>query len=170
MANKSPRKVAKKKTAKKVASRKAPAKKAAASKSGPPAKKRTAKKTTTRKSPAKKTTRKAPAKRSGGAGGFHRELDDNGFVVGTDSAKIAEILLEGGVDRNDINAKAEKAIGGVTRNDTDKNVPALVSGVLNRLLRAGYSVESSWQLTAPAKKKTASKKAPAKKARKRTRS
>lgn len=159
---------------KRVAKRSAPRKKAAAKKTAPakrkPVKKAPAKKTTAKKSPptkrkttaprkktaAKKTAtrKKAPAKKSTGQrGGFHRELDEHGFVVGGDSSTIAAMLLEGGADRSDINAKVAKKIGTVTRNDTERNVPALVSGVLKRLEEQGYKVESSFVVVPPARRK-----------------
>lgn len=104
------------------------------------------------KTPAKKTAT-PKSKTASKAGGFHRELDEHGFVPGTDSAKIAALLLAGGKSRQDVNEKVRKKIGGTTRNGTEKNVPALVSGVLNRLIEQGYKVESSFTVTAPARKR-----------------
>lgn len=156
------------------AKRRPPAKKAAPSKASsktgaknkprtaakPPVKKAAAKKTApARKGPVKKSApaRKAPAKSTGTRGGFKRELDEHGFVPGTDSAHIAAALLAGGTDRNQINEKVLKKIGGTTRTGSDKNIPALVSGVLNRLLEQGYKVESSWVLVAPKRKRKVAK-------------
>lgn len=156
-------------TAKRVAKRvrpKPPAKKKAEAKTAPPTK------TDAKKAPAKKkvakSTAKAPAKKAAAKKtttpktatkrGPVREVNEHGFVPGTDSAKIADILLAGGKDRNDVNTKVEKAIGSETRNGTKKNVPALVSGVLNRLIEQGYKVDSSWVLNAPTRKKKVAKK------------
>jgi hypothetical protein len=122
----------------------------AAAKKAAPAKRAAAKKAPAKKAPVKKTT--------SNRGGFKRELDEHGFVPGTDSAHIAAALLAGGKDRNEINEKVLKKIGGETRTGSTKNIPALVSGVLNRLLEQGYKVESSWTLVAPARKRRVAKK------------
>ena len=158
---------------KSAAKKTAPVRKAAGSKTTPARKKPAAKKAPakkaaapTRRGAAKKAApaRKAAAKKTStgsGRGGFHRELDDTGlFVVGTDSSTIAEYLLNGGADRADINDQVLEAIGGETRNGTERNVPALVSGVLNKMLEAGYTVESTFVVNPPtaASKRKASRK------------
>lgn len=143
--------------AKKPTARKAPVRKTAATKTGPtrkpvarkrPAAKKAAATTKTRVKA--KTTTKAKSTGSG-RGGFHRELDAHGFVPGTDSSVIVAELLKGGKDRGDINASVAKKIGGTTRNGTERNVPALVSGVLNKLLEQGYKIESTYTVVPPAK-------------------
>lgn len=165
--------------AKKTAKAKAPeATFQAPGKTKAPAKKRAAKKTATPvadapvaevpaadAAPAAKTRKKAAAKTSAkpaaktkaatkgkGVGGqsLPRVLNEHGFVVGSDSEKIVNALLEGGTDRLDINAKVAKIIGKrKTRNGNDQNVSSLIANVLRRLRDNGYRVESSWVLVAP---------------------
>jgi hypothetical protein len=143
------KKAAKKKpsrvTAKKAAAKKAPPKKVAAKKPG--------RKTTPSKVTAKKTAsrpkasgRKKAAKKVAPPARV-REKDEYGFEVGTDSSVIAEELIEGGASRQDINDRVGERIGYETSNGTEKNVPALVSGILNRMLATGeFEVESDWRL------------------------
>lgn len=155
------RPAARKTAATKAPAKKVPAKKVPAKKATTSAAKATATKPT-RKAPAKATT-KAPAKRvptkkaaavstdtvetTARAKGLH------GFYKGTDSALIAEAMLEGGVDRKDVNQKAialVTATNGIeTREGGIKNVPSLGSGVLRRLGELGFTVESTWKLVPP---------------------
>jgi outer membrane biosynthesis protein TonB len=94
-----------------------------------------------------------------------RGLDAHGFRVGSDSSKIVEIMLAGGIDRQDINDKVSAAIEPMTRVRTlpdgsttggrKKNIPSLISGLIGRLEDRGYFQESEWRLVppTPAKKK-----------------
>lgn len=80
-----------------------------------------------------------------------RTLNEYGFVENTDSALIAEALIAGGVDRNDVNRLAEESIGAVNgtanRNGGEKYVPSMVSAILNKMLATGrYEVVSTWKL------------------------
>lgn len=142
----------KKSTAK---SKTAPAKKSAAKKS--PATKKTAAK----KTAAKKNV-KDVKKPKGTRGGFHREInEETGFVVGTDQDTIALALLEGGESRADIAASLEKKIDTETRNGTEKQITNMISGVLNKMLARGFTVESSFVVVPPtpaSKRKAARKK------------
>lgn len=102
----------------------------------------------TTKQVAKKPQKKAapasvPTQRTG------REYDEHGFVIGSDSSRIASIMLEGGESRSEINEKIATALAGPTRYGNDKNVSSLVSGLLGRLKEKGYTVESSWRLVPP---------------------
>lgn len=78
-----------------------------------------------------------------------RTMNRHGFRSWSDSAKIVDIMLEGGLDRQDINEKVAQAIGPKTRSGCDKNIPSLVSGLLSRLVERGYTVESSWRIIEP---------------------
>jgi hypothetical protein len=118
-----------------------------------PAAKTTTRTTRTRKTAAKATPKKTAARKPSTRTAPAREVNEHGFVPGTDSAVIADMLLAGGKDRSDINAKIAKKIDGTTRNGTPKNIPALVSGVLNSLLAKNYKVEASWTLVEPARKR-----------------
>jgi hypothetical protein len=131
-----------------------------AKKTGPPAKK----KTTARKSPAKKSTTKKQSGRN-----LPRELNEHGFVKGSDSEKVVEILLEGGQDRNDINEKIRKRLGGTTKNSTQRNVSSTVASILNKLRSQGYYVESSWKLCEPTPQSKAKATRAAKRAKSKTR-
>lgn len=73
----------------------------------------------------------------------------HGFRVGSDSAIIVDILVQGGMDRQDINDKVAAAIDPLTRSGRPKNIPSLISGLLARLEDRGYKIESSWRLIAP---------------------
>jgi hypothetical protein len=159
----------KKKTVKAPA-KKRPAKKAPAVTFS--AKKAPAKKRPTKKAVAKKT---APAKKPSSARNKNgqslpRDLNEHGFVKGSDSEKIVEVLLEGGADRADINAKVLKALGKrKTRNGNAPNTSSLIANILRRLKDKGYTIESTWVLTPPseeAAKKAARKAKRAKKAAK----
>lgn len=100
-------------------------------------------------------------KPAGKRGGFHREINpDTGFVVGTDQDLIAQALLEGGESRGDIIAYLENTLDNETRNGTPKMITNMVSGVLNKMLAAGYTVESSFIVVppTPASKRAANKK------------
>lgn len=74
----------------------------------------------------------------------------HGFRVGSDSAIIVDILVQGGMDRQDINDKVAAAIEPLTRSGRPKNIPSLISGLLARLEERGYKIESSWRLIPPA--------------------
>lgn len=73
----------------------------------------------------------------------------HGFRVGSDSAIIVDILVQGGMDRQDINDKVAVAIEPLTRSGRPKNIPSLISGLLARLEERGYKIESSWRLLPP---------------------
>lgn len=128
----------------------------------------------------KKVTKKAASTGGGGVAGQNlpREYGEYGFVVGSNSEKIAEILVEGGFDRNEVNTKIFNALKKLTSVDEatlKRNIPSMVSATLTRLLPLGYTIESNWQLVpgeapkkskkkaAPAAKKAPAKKVPAKK-------
>jgi len=76
-------------------------------------------------------------------------INEHGFRVGNDSARIVDILIAGGVDRQDVTDRIVDAIGTKTRNGGSKNIPSLVSGLLARLEERGYYIESSWRLVPP---------------------
>ena len=123
--------------------------KAKVKKTGPKSspKKSPAKSSAKKSSPAKKTAAK---KTTGKRGGFHRELNpDTGFVVGTESQRIAEALIEGGESRAEIVARLEKELPKETRDGTPKQVTNMVSGVLNKMLARGYTIEQSFALAEP---------------------
>ena len=80
-------------------------------------------------------------------------LDAHGFRVGSDSSKIVEIMLAGGLDRQDINDKVAAAIDPLTRNGRRKNIPSLISGLISRLEARDYEQVSHWKLVAPKKKR-----------------
>lgn len=147
----------KKSTAK---SKTAPAKKKSTAKKSP-ATKTTAKKTAAKKSTSKKNV-KDVKKPAGKRGGFHREInEETGFVVGTDQDTIALALLEGGESRADIAERLEKMIDTETRNGTEKQITNMISGVLNKMLARGFTVESSFVVLPPtpaSKRKAARKK------------
>lgn len=77
-------------------------------------------------------------------------MTQHGFRVGSDSAIIVDLLVAGGVDRQDINEKVAEAINPMTRSGRQKNIPSLISGLLARLEQRGYHIESSWRLVPPA--------------------
>lgn len=78
-----------------------------------------------------------------------RGMNAHGFRNGSDSATIVDILVAGGLDRQDINDKVAAAIGTETRTGRTKNIPSLISGLLARLEERGYTVESSWRVVPP---------------------
>lgn len=78
-----------------------------------------------------------------------RGMNAHGFRNGSDSATIVDILVAGGLDRQDINDKVSAAIGTETRTGRTKNIPSLISGLLARLEERGYTVESSWRVVPP---------------------
>lgn len=98
--------------------------------------------------PKKETKKKAASE---DAAPSRRNLNDLGFVAGSDSAIIAQTLVDGGFDRRDVNERAAKAIeaanGLTNRNGGEKYVPSAVSGVLSQMLKTGdWKIESSWKL------------------------
>lgn len=76
-------------------------------------------------------------------------MNSHGFRNGSDSAIIVDIMVEGGLDRQDINDKVAAAINALTRSGRQKNIPSLISGLLARLDERGYKIESSWRLVPP---------------------
>lgn len=76
-------------------------------------------------------------------------LTVHGFRIGSDSAKIADILIAGGLDRQDINERVLEVIDPVSSGGKPKNVPSLISGLLARLEKKGYYIESSWRVVPP---------------------
>lgn len=82
------------------------------------------------------------------------EMNVHGFYDGTDSAIIADALVEGGESRAEVVANATETIaktsGLATRNGTDKAVASMTSGILNALLAKGYVIEQSYRLVPPA--------------------
>lgn len=98
----------------------------------------------------KKTSAKKTASKAVGGQGLPREMGEHGFVIGSDSAKIAEVLLEGGESRTDVSLKVEKALGKKkTRHGNDPNVSSLIANVLRRMKERGYTIEQSWVLREP---------------------
>lgn len=108
----------------------------------------------------KKNTRSTSAKKvstptkkkteSKGRGGANREMDEvTGFAVGTESHQIAELLLNGVESRQEAIDILRNTLDTETRNGTEKPVANLVSGVINKLLARGFTVESSYRLVEP---------------------
>lgn len=134
----------------------APAKKAVAAKTAP-ASKKPVKKAVPSKKPVKSAASKAAVGQT-----LPRDMNEHGFVKGSDSEKIVEILLEGGVDRADINHKVTKALGKrKTRYGNVPNSSSLIANILKRLQAKGYKIEASWTLVPPTEdeKKAAERKA-----------
>lgn len=141
---------------KKTPAKKTPAKKkSAAKKTTGPAKKKATKKAASAKAP-KKT-----AAKGGNATGrsLPRDLNEHGFVKGSNSEKIVDAMLAGGESRQAIADDLRKKITG--QNGQEVNTPALMSGLLHKLEAKGYKVESSWKLLppTPASKAAATKRA-----------
>lgn len=157
-----PTKVAKKTTAKKVA---APAKKSASragagarSTSTTSTKGGTAKKTASKASSTsgKKSTGATTSKKSSGKSTQKksnlpvREVnEETGFVKGSDQDKIASAFLKGGETRQEIIDRLRKNLDSTTRNGTEKPVSNLVSSVYNKMIRAGFRLESQYRLLPP---------------------
>lgn len=78
-----------------------------------------------------------------------RGMTAHGFRNGSDSAIIVDILVQGGLDRQDINERVAAAIGTETRSGRTKNIPSLISGLLARLEERGYHIESTWRVVPP---------------------
>lgn len=139
-----------------------------------------AKTTASKASTAKPAAKKAPAKTAPKTPPVdNRERGPHGYALGTDSAIIAESLIEGGATRDECNDRATALIaetsGLETRGGKPKYIPSMAASIISRLTESGkYKVESTFRLVpvdgdaAPAKPtnvKTAPvrKKAPAKK-------
>lgn len=111
--------------------------------------KSTAKTKAAPKTTAKKTTKKAPVVVATEPRVV--EYTPEGFVAGSDSALIAKALVEGGIDRNEVNQNAIDAIaassGLLTKNGKEKYVPSMVSSILSKMVNTGeFQVVASWQL------------------------
>ena len=118
-------------------------------------------KNSTTKKTASKSNVKNVKKPSSNRGGFHREInEETGFVVGTDQDLIAQELLAGGDSRAEIVERLEGILDPETRNGTPKMITNMVGGVLNKMLAAGYTVESSFLVVppTPASKRAAARK------------
>jgi hypothetical protein len=146
MATKAKKTVPAKKAASKSKAKTAPATKAK-TKSAPAKKATSTKAKTTTKA---KTAAKPKGKQKITNGqSLPRDLNEHGFVKGSQSEKIVECLLEGGKDRREVNEKIRKALKGPTRNGTEHNVSSLSANLLKRLRDKGYTIESSWRLVEP---------------------
>lgn len=120
------------------------------------------KNTTVKKPAAKsKTTKAAPAKAAPVKAETEtpkvaRDFDVFGFVVGSDSSIIAHTLIEGVTEGGRegmaelVRERIEAANGLQTRNGTEKYIPSLVSGVLLKLRKQGFTEESSFKVVPPA--------------------
>lgn len=142
---------------------KAPAK---ADEGSAPVKQKSRKKAAPAKKAAAPSKKTAPAKAAStaattkqGERRYGRDVNAMGFVPGSDSAIIAQAMVEGGESRKDIietaRQRIEKSTGLETRHGTEKQVAGLASGVLQRLTKEGYEVRQSWVLVPPADKKAA---------------
>jgi hypothetical protein len=130
----------------------APAKKKATGKSAPATKGKGKATPAAKKAvPAKKSAaKKDTVSKARGGQALPRVLNEHGFVVGSDSEKIVNILLEGGAGRNEVNTKVLKALGNKqTKNGQAPNVSSLIANILKRLREKGYTIESQWQLVPP---------------------
>lgn len=133
----------------------------------------TTKSASTAKTEAKKTAPRKPPVDT-------RERGPHGYALGTDSAIIAESLIEGGASRDECNARAteriEKGSGLTTRGGQPKYIPSMSATIIKHLVNSGmYRVEESYKLvpvkpydgasktSATVKKAPVQKKAPAKK-------
>lgn len=76
-------------------------------------------------------------------------LNEHGYRKNSDSARIVEIMVKGGLDRQDINEKIVDAINPLTRSGNYKNIPSLVSGLLTKCEEKGYRIEAKWRLIPP---------------------
>lgn len=134
-----------------------PAPKAAATKAKPAPKsaaKVTKPRAATKSKAAAKPAPKAKAKAAPVESTPRGERGLHGFYEGTDSALIAEALVEGGESRGEVienaAAKIEAVSGLTTRKGTEKAVASMTSGILHGLLKKGYTVEQSFRLVPPA--------------------
>lgn len=124
--------------------------------SAKPAKKKAAVKKATSTGPAKKKAakkvavvpKKKAAPKTGATGrSLPRDLNEHGFVKGSNSEKIVEEMLAGGESRQDVADRLRKSIK--SANGKTVNAPALMSGLLHRLEGRGYTIESTWKLVPP---------------------
>jgi hypothetical protein len=147
-----------------TAKKTAPAKKTAAKKSVPSKKTATATPVTAKKRAVAKKTAATETKAKGGQA-LPRTLNEHGFVIGSDSEKIVEILMQGGESRTELTAQITKLLSkGKGRNGEPPNVSSLIANVLRRLKDKGYTIEQHWQLMppTPASKRAATRRAKAK--------
>jgi len=123
-------------------------KKAAAKTTAPaktaPAKKRSVKKAST--TTAKKRPTKKVAKGTSGRS-LPRDMNEHGFVKGSNSETIVNLMLEGGSSRAEVAAKVAKTIK--STDGKPVNAPALMSGLVHRLMARGYTIEQTWVLREP---------------------
>lgn len=98
----------------------------------------------------KPVTKRYPGRPKLPVGTAINEMDAlTGLQIGSDQWKIAQALLEGGKTRAEIVTSVTKTIGDTTRNGTKKPIANLVSSVYNKLIKAGFILESSFRLTPP---------------------
>ncbi len=126
------------KTAKKVT----PVKKTTKAATAPP-------KRADKTSPKKGTTAKSASTPVAVRESNGREFDEHGFVIGSDSSIICQMLIDGGETRGEVNSRIAAELETTTRNGNEKNVSSLVSGLLSRLKARGYKIEGSWRVVPP---------------------
>lgn len=87
-----------------------------------------------------------------------RDMNDHGFVVGTESAFISDELVKGGSTRVEVMHRISGQLSAKTRKGNDKNVSSLISGILRKLYAKGYTIEATWRVVPSVSGSTAKRK------------
>lgn len=85
---------------------------------------------------------------------YPRNLDEHGFMPGTDSSIIAKHLMRGYQNRGEMVEAIKEEIsktnkGLLTSSGKKKNIPSLVSSVISRLESKGYTLQTTIVMVKP---------------------
>jgi hypothetical protein len=92
-----------------------------------------------------KTSKRAPK--------LPAQLDEHGFVVGSDQSVAVQIMLAGGASRRDVTQQVQKRLSRrTTAAGKPKNASVIVYQLLQNLARRGYTEHGLWELRPPVAK------------------
>lgn len=135
--------------AKPTRGRKTPAQPVAKTKTTAPAKRTPAPRTPAKTAAAPKRTRVTAQVEVAPATGADRD-ELTGFIIGSDIHIVAQELMAGGADRQEIIDRVRGMLDAETRTGTPKPVANVVGAVLRKLQAQGFTLESHFIVTPPA--------------------
>lgn len=85
--------------------------------------------------------------------------DEHGYRQGSNSSKAIQEMLQGGSTRQEVADRIVEACGGVTRNGTPINGSGMMTNLIKELEDQGYTVETTWRLVRPKRRRKVIRKA-----------
>lgn len=90
-----------------------------------------------------------PKRRVGGLS-YKQVSELTGYGLGSEHFIVAVEVLRGGVTRQEVNHRVADLLPSETRNGTPKAVSNLVSGVINYMIKQGFTIDGRWTMKRPA--------------------